>query len=289
MQVRTGFFPGQRHCLADKNRSGVHTGIEFHNTYSSRGVPVENGSLDWGWTGDKALSLALDGTTIDVSGLQPGLLDFDTWRAGQLPPGPEAQPGQPRAAPPAPVSTAVASPLAALGAKARLVNAAVGKLHLKIRAQNVIDGANALRDVDADLSFEPSGLLIPGLKFISRDGVAVDVQGELKSLESKPAGRIKGWLSARSAPSVQALIKMLTAGNGAAQQSFPARVSSVDLGFAAVLGGDRTDQVSLRANGSIDDGRIDLALMLGGGLVSSRAVGQLRGGGGKAGLARRYP
>lgn len=211
------------------------------------------GDLDWRWIGKKELRVGIEGASLDTSAVLPGILDLDAWLERRD----AGAPGE---------TISASSPLAPMGLAAKAIGAAVGDLRLRVRANEVVDGSHKLRNVDADLGFEGGGLSIQSLRFVTLQGVEVDVQGDIKSLETTPSGRLRGWLQVGGAGAVKSLVAALPVGQGLLSGDAMARIGKAELGFSVVIGGRRPEQIQLRSNGTLDEGRVSLAMTLDGGI-----------------------
>ena len=216
------------------------------------------GDLDWRWIGKKELRVGIEGSSLDTSAVLPGILDLDAWL--------ERSNARAETAGAAPAS----SPLAPMGLAAKAIGAAVGDLRVRVRANEVVDGSQRLRNVDADLGFEGGGLSIQSLRFVTPQGVEVDVQGEIKGLEATPNGMLRGWLQAGGAGAVKSLVAALPAGESLLSGDAMARVGRADLGFSIAIGGRRPERIQLRTNGTLDESRVSLAMTLDGGISGWR-------------------
>ena len=213
------------------------------------------GDVGWRWQGTRELRLGIDGVTVDISGIAPGLLDPAAWGARTQT-----------------TSDAGRSPVAVLAAGAQTVDSTVGNLRIRLRAQELTDGTRALRDVDADFGVTGNVLSIAALRFATADGVLADLQGDLKTLDKTPTGFVRGWLTAHSPAAVKSLASILPGMDAQARAGRAPQVGKVDLGFSVQLGGNRAERLLVRADGTVDDARLGLSLTMDGGLSGWRTA-----------------
>lgn len=76
-------------------------------------------------------------------------------------------------------------------------------LSVRLMAGRLIDGERVLEDVRADLAAKPGSLSISGLSFKTRDGLAVDLEGDLNLESGRSGGSLRGAVSAKSPAAVR--------------------------------------------------------------------------------------
>ena len=229
--------------------------VDINNASMEMASGQLRGDVGWRWQGARELRLGIDGVTVDISGIAPGLLDPAAWGSRIDSTGDTGQ-----------------STVAALAASAQAVENTVGNLRIRLRAQELTDGTRSLRDVDADLGVKGNVLSIAALRFSTTDGVQADLQGDLKTLDKSPTGFVRGWLTARSPAAVVSLASILPGMDAQARAGRAPQVAKVDLGFSVQLGGNRAERLLVRADGTVDDARLGLSLTMDGGLSGWRAA-----------------
>jgi hypothetical protein len=143
-------------------------------------------------------------------------------------------------------------------------------MRLRIRADEVVDGATKFTDVDADISSSGGALRVPVLKFTSPHGLRVEMQGDIKDLGGRPAGALRGFVSAPTAEAVAALGGLVGSASPLPTQLLPSGVSAFDLAFSAALGDRNGPRLTLRSDGMVQDTRASATIVLDGGLAGWR-------------------
>ncbi len=76
---------------------------------------------------------------------------------------------------------------------------------LDIKAGQLIDGERMLENVHLDVSLQKGALTVPKLKFISKGGLAVDLEGAAANVPDKTSGSLRGVIEAPSAEAMATL------------------------------------------------------------------------------------
>ena len=224
------------------------------------GVRFVKGSADWRWGNQPGLDIVAEGPSIDIGAFAPGALDLVGGESRDK----ESAAGRSRFADTGSLG------LARLADRVAAIERAVGSMRLRLRTNELTDGRATLRDVDADLTVKDNALTLAGLRLTGRSGARFDVQGELGSLRSKPAGSLRGWIAADGPDAIGTALDLLPTGARVLAGRWLSQTAKANLGFTLTLRGAGTDQVSLSANGLLDTARTTLKLELDGGLAQWR-------------------
>ncbi|CAN0024445.1 unnamed protein product, partial [Phaeothamnion confervicola] len=216
-------------------------------------------SLDWNWGQQRRLDVVAEGNAIDVRSFAPGLLNLTS------------EPGTPAAD----KARQTGFPLLArLADRIEAVNRAVGDMKLQLRTGELTDGATTLRDVEADVTVGAGRLTIATLRVGSPANGHIELQGEIKSLDSKlaskPQASLRGWLSADNAAAVADLAGLLPSSGRSASRNWLQNANHLDTSFTLELGARPDDRLTLAAVGAIDGIEHDVELKLDGGLTGWR-------------------
>jgi len=212
--------------------------IELSNANAEVGGAQIQGNLRYRWDGGRELAVALDGASIDLSAVVPGLLG-----EGRL------------AAMLWPASRSASHPQS---------------VRLRIRADEVIDGATRFTDVDADIFLSGGTLRLPVLKFTSPHGLRVDMQGDVNDVAGRPSGALRGFVSAPTAEAVAALGGLLGSAPPLPARLLPSDISSFDLAFTAAFGSRAGSRLTIRSDGMVQQSRATATILLEGGLAGWR-------------------
>ncbi len=235
-------------------------GVSLSNAQIEIGNSRILASVNWRWGSSPLLDIAAEGQKVDIAPIAPGSLDFTSPTspvAGSAAPGPRfAETGS--------------VPLMRLAERVAAVERVVGSLRLKLEAQELSDGRTTLRDAEVDLGAKAATLTISKVAATAPSGARVELQGEISGLRSKPAGTLRGWVSAPGRDAVSSLLDALPAGARGVSRPLLADAGRTDLGFTLVLGGAQPELVTINADGTVDGSRAVLALKLDGGLARWR-------------------
>jgi uncharacterized protein involved in outer membrane biogenesis len=147
------------------------------------GTPVM-GEVRLGLTEPRRLAVALEGETIDLEDLWPGNPGLRGLR--RLITG--------------------GSNAAANDAAAKSGDGLFGSdVSFDIKAGQLIDGERKLENVHLDVSLQKGALTVPKLKFVSKGGLAVDLEGSAADVPDKTSGSLRGVIEAPSAEAMAAL------------------------------------------------------------------------------------
>jgi uncharacterized protein involved in outer membrane biogenesis len=196
--------------------------VAFREITADLAGTVVGGSFQDDWSKRRRIDVQLEGSSIDLSSLAPGSLDFSAWRGILQKPKPSDAPAG-AAAPasgPVPVSGA-AKPAALPVFLQRWLDPAEGDLTVQVRAGRLVDGSQDLRDVALVAAMKDGRLSLSNLRFQSADsqtatlnspassGLIVEAEGELSDLNRQPSGALRGWVVAQDGAAVTQLMTLL--------------------------------------------------------------------------------
>jgi uncharacterized protein involved in outer membrane biogenesis len=212
--------------------------VEMTAASAEIGGAQVQGELSYRWDGTKELALVLEGQSIDISTLAPGLLSAAQLHSLVWPE--QGQQSRP------------------------------GVMKLRIRAEEVVDGTLKLNDVDADISMSGGALKMPVLRFTSPDGLRIDMQGDIKDVAGKPAGALRGFVSAPTAEAVAALGGLIGSASALPSGLFASGVSAFELAFIGSFGDRGGPKFTLKSDGMLQGTRASATIVLEGGLAGWR-------------------
>ncbi|HEX5666192.1 MAG TPA: AsmA family protein, partial [Hyphomicrobium sp.] len=147
------------------------------------GTPVM-GEVRLGLTEPRRLAVALEGEKIDLEDLwpgNPGLRGLRRLLTGG--------------------GNAAASDAAAISGDGLFGS----DVSFDIKAGQLIDGERKLENVHLDVSLQKGALTVPKLKFVSKGGLAVDLEGAAADVPDKTSGSLRGVIEAPSAEAMATL------------------------------------------------------------------------------------
>jgi uncharacterized protein involved in outer membrane biogenesis len=218
--------------------------VAFRDINADFAGTVIGGSFQDDWSKRRRIDVRLEGSTIDLSNLMPGSLDFRAWRGMLQKSKAEvivAKPLSPPQSPPpsstgssagagagaattAATSSAAGSPTAPPAAALptllkRWLDPAEGDLSVQVRAGRLIDGSQDLRDVVLTAALKDGRLALTNLHFQSAagqtstgqpgSGLDVDAEGEVGDLNGQPTGIMRGGVVAQDGAAVTQLMTLL--------------------------------------------------------------------------------
>ncbi len=153
------------------------------------GTPVI-GEVKLGLAEPRRLAVALEGEKIDLDDLWPGNPGLRGLRG---------------------LLTGAAGPDAATAAKtdAPQTGLLASDVAFNIKAGQLIDGERTLQNVHLDVALQKGALTVPRLKFESKGGLAVDLEGAAADVPDKTRGRLRGVIEASSPDAVTALFDLI--------------------------------------------------------------------------------
>lgn len=194
----------------------------------------------------RRLRLALEGNKIDAGQLFSGSLGLKALSvfanaSASAPDGPQTE----------------AEALAAPAVSARLFDPSRSDMVLQVRAGQIVDGDRAIRDVTAMLFLEGDRLTAETLRFSTDDGLSVDISGDVGNARSKPAGLVRGTISARSAQSVKTLFRFFDLEKtGTLAETRLSELVPFDLAGTVSIGQRQPAAIDVVADGTVEGGRM---------------------------------
>lgn len=138
---------------------------------------------------------------------------------------------------------------------------------LNLKAGKLLTGSQPLRDVDMDVTIDQGRLLIPAMKFVTDDGLAFELEGDVADVSGKPHGVMR-WVIAAPAPSAaSAFVRLLELPEE--QKNKAMRLADLaPLRIAGTISlGDRNDGTAdIFLDGTAQDGHVVATAHLDGGL-----------------------
>ncbi len=208
-------------------------------------------------SGERArISVVLEGNEIDASQLWPGSVDY---LKGML-----------FAAAPEDTANAETQPT---GGPHWLARSTID-VTLRLKAGKLLTGGQPLRDVDMDVTVDQGRLSMSALKFVTDNGLAFELDGDVADVSGKPHGVLR-WVVAAAAPTAaSAFIRLLDLPED--QNETAMRLA--DLAPIRIAGtinlGDRNDGTAdIFFDGTAQGGRVVATARLDGGLRHWRKQG----------------
>jgi uncharacterized protein involved in outer membrane biogenesis len=151
------------------------------------------------------------------------------------------------------------------------LDAAKSDLSLRLRAGRLATGQQPLRDVDVDIAVEKGRLAMRSCKFVTDDGLTVDIEGDVANVTSEPRGMLHWVFAAPSKEAYTSLVRLWDlAEGGAAKAMAYAALAPMRIAGTITLGENSKTGVDIVADGSIQGGRVATSAHLGGGLAGWR-------------------
>jgi uncharacterized protein involved in outer membrane biogenesis len=193
--------------------------VIFRDVTADLAGTVIGGSFQDDWSKRRRVDVQLEGSTIDLSNLAPGSLDFRAWRRILHKTKSASASGLPLTETSATKADALASTNVLPSFLQRWLDPAEGDLNLQVRAGRLIDGSQDLRDVSIAASMKDGRLSLSNLHFQSAagqstlgqagTGLDVEAEGEISDLNGQPTGAMRGWVTAQDGAAVTQLVALL--------------------------------------------------------------------------------
>ncbi len=213
------------------------------------GRPI-TGEVHYGKKDRPRLSVVLDGGEIDAAQLWPaGVRALKGMLAGA---GSEA-------APPAKPQLA-------------WLDAATSDLHLRLRAGELITERGKLRDVDMDIGVEQGRLAMRACKFVTADGLQLEIEGNVADVTKSPRGSLQWIFGAPTKDAYATLVQLFDLPEETRHQvdAF-ATLAPMRIAGTVRLGERQPGSADLAADGSVQTGgRLIVTALLDGGLGNWR-------------------
>lgn len=227
----TPFSISGRMILADKL-------VALKDARAELGSLPVRGDLKLDLDARRRLTLALEGSKIDVGQLLPGSVGLRALRAFK------------------PSKSAGAADVTVAAAHPHLFDPAKSDMVVNIRAGRLVDGERVLDDVAASLSLDGDKLVTNTLKFSTADGLSVDVAGEVSGVRSSPVGVMRGTIRARSPDSARTFLKLLDLeGDIGGAGPYLSDLAPFDLAGSVSNGVRAEGAIDIKADGTVDGGR----------------------------------
>ncbi len=153
------------------------------------------------------------------------------------------------------------------------LDTATTDLHLRLRTGDMITDRGKLRDVDLDVGIEQGRLTIRACKFVTADGLRLEIEGDVADATKSPRGALQ-WVF--SAPSKEAYAHPRAALRSVRREprSRPTasrRLAPMRVAGTVRLGERQPGAADIAADGSVQgSGRLVLTALLDGGLGNWR-------------------
>ena len=224
--------------------------VSFRDITADIGGTVIGGSFQDDWSKRRRVDVKLEGSTIDLTSLAPGSLDFRAWR-NVLHRGKPA----PDATSTANVGTPVTAPVTGQVATSpnflqRWLDPVGGDLNVQVRAGRLLDGSQDLRDVSLVAAVTDGRLSLKSLNFQSASGqtatgqagsgLEVEAEGEIRDLNGQPTGDMRGWVAAQDGTAVAQLMTLLGLSSDAFASGQPRLLAPSRIAWTARFGNNHS-------------------------------------------------
>jgi uncharacterized protein involved in outer membrane biogenesis len=224
-------------------------GIDLTDAGAEIGGRALTGEVHYGTKDRPRLAVVLDGSEIDAAQLWPaGVVALKSVLVGSAA---DNAPAKPRFAWLDPTTT---------------------DLHLRLRAGELITERGRLRDVDMDMGIEQGRLALRACKFVTADGLQLEIEGNVADTTTRPRGALQWIFGAPTKEAYATLMQLLDLPEGARQQAgaFAALVP-MRLAGTVQLGDRQPGAADISADGSAQgSGRLVATANLDGGLANWR-------------------
>ena len=152
------------------------------------------------------------------------------------------------------------------------LDTATTDLHLRLRAGDMITDRGKLRDVNLDVGIEQGRLAIRACKFVTADGLRLEIEGDVAAATKAPRGALQWVFSTPSKEAYGTLVQLFDLSEASRQQadSF-ATLAPMRLAGTVRLGERQPGAADVAADGSVQStGRLVLTALLDGGLGNWR-------------------
>ncbi len=153
----------------------------------------------------------------------------------------------------------------------RWLNAATSDLSLRLRAGQLMTGRQPLRDVDMDIAVEQGRLAVRTCKFVTDDGLAVELEGTVADVGGDPHGALRWVFAAPDKNAFTSFVRLWDLPADLSKQAMPyVALAPMRLAGAIRLGERGKTSSDIHADGSIEGGRLVATARLDGGLGNWR-------------------
>jgi uncharacterized protein involved in outer membrane biogenesis len=206
--------------------------VSFRDITADLSGTVIGGSFQDDWSKRRQVDMKLEGSTIDLSNLAPGSLDFRAWRSRQQ---------KVKTSAPVAEQSDMSATVGLPHFLHHWLDPSEGDLNVQIRVGRLMDGSQDLRDVAINASMANGRLSLSNLHFQSAagqtatgqtgSGLDVEAEGEVSDVNGQPTGTMRGWVTAQDGTAIAQLMTLLglssetTGGTGHARLLAPSRVA----------------------------------------------------------------
>jgi hypothetical protein len=159
-------------------------------------------------------------------------------------------------------------------AKPAWFDAATTDLHLRLRAGEVIAEHGRLRDVDMDVGIEQGRLTMRTCKFVTADGLQVELEGNVADATKNPRGAVQWIVAAPTRGTYATFIELLDLSDDARRQADAfAALTPMRVAGTIQLGTRQPGAADIAADGTVQgSGRLVANALLDGGLGNWHAA-----------------
>jgi hypothetical protein len=152
------------------------------------------------------------------------------------------------------------------------LDAATTDLHLRLRAGELITERGKLRDVDMDIGVEQGRLAIRACKFVTADGLQLEIEGNVADVTKSPRGSLQWIFGAPTKDAYATLVQLFDLPEETRQQADGfATLAPMRIAGTVRLGERQPGSADLAADGSVQTGgRLIATALLDGGLGNWR-------------------
>jgi uncharacterized protein involved in outer membrane biogenesis len=145
-------------------------------------------------------------------------------------------------------------------------------LHLRLRTGELITDRGKLRDVDLDVGVEQGRLMMRTCKFVTADGLQLEIEGNVADATKSPRGSLQWVFAAPSKEAYATLVQMFDLPDAVrAQADAFAALAPMRIAGTVRLGERQAGAADIAADGSVQsNGRLVATALLDGGLGNWR-------------------
>ena len=156
----------------------------------------------------------------------------------------------------------------------RWVDTATTDLTLRLRAAELRTGAEPLRDVDMDIAIEAGRMSMRAFKFVTSDGLAFELEGDIADMEGKRHGDLRFVLATPAKDAFSTFVRLWSLSEDDSRQAMRyAELAPMRLAGTIRLGQRAKGTADIFIDGSMEGGRVIATARLDGGLDNWRNAG----------------
>ncbi len=146
--------------------------------------------------------------------------------------------------------------------------AGVKEISIRLKTGKLHNGGYVFHNVDAQLLMKDKTLSIPAVSFATSEGLSVNLEGEIQSIDAQPRGELRWVASAKNARAAKPLRALFDAGDSGASgvADFLASSAPFHLAGKIDLGSRQKGAADLDIDGKVRGGRLMGQLRFDGGL-----------------------